>query len=124
MRPIASTCITSRRPGERSVTKAVESVRQTRTGPGAGAAADTCTTIATVPTRACNMVVQLPYIVLCPVGSPSWYSDLPFPGAGPIWAPSNNPHWEGGMGQGIQQPSVQQDGGNAFLDVFKVLFEP
>ena len=28
------------------------------------------------------------------------------------------------MGQGIQQPSVQQDGGNAFLDVFKVLFEP
>ena len=28
------------------------------------------------------------------------------------------------MGQGIQQPAVDQGGGNAFLDVFKVLFEP
>jgi len=28
------------------------------------------------------------------------------------------------MGQGIQQPPVEQGGGSAFLDVFKVLFEP
>lgn len=28
------------------------------------------------------------------------------------------------MGQGIQQPPVEQGGGNAFLDVFKVLYEP
>jgi hypothetical protein len=28
------------------------------------------------------------------------------------------------MGAGIQPPTVQQSGGNAFLDVFKVLYEP
>ncbi len=28
------------------------------------------------------------------------------------------------MGQGIQQPPVEQSGGNAFLDTIKVLFEP
>jgi hypothetical protein len=28
------------------------------------------------------------------------------------------------MGQGIQQPPVQQGGGNSFLDVLKVLYEP
>src|SRR5206468_3378012 len=54
---------------------------------------------------------------------------FPFPVSrsilGAVWAIQDSDLLTGGgMGQGIQQPPVQQSGGSSLLDVLKVLYEP
>src|SRR5436189_5542283 len=71
------------------------------------------------------IAVPVCWEVLCDTASTHSVSRFSFPAL--YWAPfarSNDPLTGGGMGQGIQQPPVDQSGGNAFLDTIKVLFEP